>query len=126
MSTVREQATELLRVLGLDTSIVAMDVVDALAEAHLLRSEDTSEDTSTDVSTPVPTSRVWRSGDDEPGDDVRAVLTRHGAIATRASEVSWEAGWLVPSDRGIPQSWLRLAALSGPLVEVMLPEPVLS
>jgi hypothetical protein len=55
VSTVRGQAVELLRLLGLDTSIVALDVVDALAEAHLLRLDDTSEDTSTDVHTPVVT-----------------------------------------------------------------------
>jgi hypothetical protein len=118
VSTVREQATELLRLLGLDTSIVALDVVGALSEAHLLRSEDTSEDTSTDVLTP----RVWRAGDAQPGDDVRAVLDRDGDV--------WQLGphharnWVLHDEPD--EVWPDLLVNYGPLVEVMLPEPVLS
>jgi hypothetical protein len=120
MSTVREQAAELLRLLGLDTSIVALDVVDALAEAHLLRSEDTSEDTSTDVHTPVSTPRVWRSGDPEPGGAVVVVLDRDGDVWQRSRYQP--GGWVLHEHDA--QEWPGLSGVYGPLVEVTLPEPV--
>jgi hypothetical protein len=62
------------------------------------------------------TPRVWRSGDDEPGDEVRAVLD------------SWNDLW----HRGNGRWWHGRQALDwvticdDPIVEVILPEPVLS
>jgi hypothetical protein len=64
------------------------------------------------------TPRVWRSGDPEPGEDVRAVLDREGSL--------WERGggvWLVG---GMPFHWREVVDTDGPLVEVTLPDPVLS
>jgi hypothetical protein len=117
MSNVREQAVELLRLLGLDTSIVAMDVVDALAEAHLLRSDDAHEHVcagcgATTRERMPEQPRVWRSWDAEPGEDVRAAMDRDGFVWSRPWG-EWQGVWDEIADYG-------------PLVEVVLPAPVLS
>jgi hypothetical protein len=62
--------------------------------------------------------RVWRSGDAEPGDDVRAVLGASGVVLTRESY-----GWLTPGDED-STPWRLALMFYGPLVEVTLPEPV--
>jgi hypothetical protein len=68
------------------------------------------------------TPRVWRSGDLEPGDDVRCVMDQDGDV--------WQLGphharnWLLHDEPD--EVWPDLLVNYGPLVEVMLPEPVLS
>jgi hypothetical protein len=65
------------------------------------------------------TPRVWRDGDREPGDDVRCVMDQDGDVWQRGSDGCW-----VMRDCRV-WFWIDLM-LDGPLVEVTLPEPVLS
>jgi hypothetical protein len=62
------------------------------------------------------TPRVWRSGDNEPGEDVRAVMD-HAGIVWQRDDGRWSfAEYRV--------TWPELRGY-GPLAEVMLPAPVL-
>jgi hypothetical protein len=72
------------------------------------------------------TPRVWRSGDDEPGEDVRAVMDAVSVLWSRTENGTWS--WVDGHDGGYAHqvaAWEDIIGY-GPLVEVMLPEPVLS
>jgi len=64
--------------------------------------------------------RVWRSGGDEPGEDVRAAMSQFGKVATRYEG----GGWLIHDDDPGSLSWHLLVLFHGPLVEVTLPQVV--
>jgi len=67
-----------------------------------------------------PDPRVWRSGDAEPGEDVRAVLDACGDVWQRHVD-----GWNSRFSAEMIHPWSE-AVDYGPLVEVTLPQVVTS
>jgi hypothetical protein len=73
------------------------------------------------------TPRVWRSGDAEPGADVGAVLDANGWLWNRSHRPHcWAQECTINSDYPVDRATWTETLEHGPLVEVMLPEPVLS